>query len=368
MPLTIHDTLAHAEHEQIQFLRDPELGLFAVIAIHDSHSGPAFGGIRRCAYAHLAEALRDVLRLSAAMSDKCALAGVPGGGAKGVILDRPDLDREAAYRLLGRYVENLGGRWYCGPDVGTGAEELAVLAESTRFVTVPGPDGPGDLAAATARGVIAGLEAVAATLQDRPRAEADLGELSFAVQGLGEVGSLVARELSRRGARILASEVDKVRRAAIATELDIEVCASAEILASDCDVFVPCALGGILHDLSIERIAFRAICGSANNILASEEHGDALARRGVLVAPDFIVSSGALILGACFHLFGSRDQDDAIDRIGDELLELFQLARDSGSPPTRLASKIARERRAAAVKLGQGPFFPRNGSGDTTKA
>ncbi len=358
MPLTFLETLSNADHEQIQFLRDPDLGLFAIVAIHDSQAGPAFGGIRRCVYPHLVDGLRDVLRLSSAMTDKCALAGIPGGGAKAVVLDRADLDRDAAYRLLGRYVENLDGRWFCGPDVGTGARELALIAESTRFVTVPGSDGPGDLATATARGVIAGLEAVAATLQGTERDKAELGRFSYAIQGLGEVGSLLAHELRERGARVIASDVDDTRLARAIDQDGIEPCASEEILAAACDVFVPCALGGILHDLSIERLRFRAICGSANNILATDDHGDLLAQRGVLVAPDFVVNSGALILGAGYHLFGERDPSAAIDRIGEELLALFARARSEGLAPTRLAVQIAQERRAAARSLGAGPFFP----------
>ncbi|MCB9880340.1 MAG: Glu/Leu/Phe/Val dehydrogenase [Planctomycetes bacterium] len=358
MQQTFLETLNSSDHEQLQFLRDAELGLFAIIAIHDSHAGPAFGGIRRCAYANLADGLRDVLRLSEAMTDKCALAGIPGGGAKAVLLDRTEFDADAAYRLLGRYVENLGGRWYCGPDVGTGTRELGILAEETRFVTVPGPDGPGDLADATARGVLAGLEAVAAELGSTSRDHADLGSLSYAIQGLGEVGGILARELRSRGARVVGSDVDDDRLANAIDRYGVEPCASEEILGAGCDVFVPCALGGILHDLSIERMRFRAICGSANNILATEEHGDQLAQRGVLVAPDYLVNSGALILGAAFHLFGVRDSMAAIDRIGDELLELFGRARGERIAPTRLARRIARERRAAARELAVGPFFP----------
>ena len=353
------EALEEAEHEQLQILQEPELGLFALIAIHNTRRGPAFGGIRRFAYRSGAQALRDVLRLARAMTYKCVMAGVPGGGGKSVIVDCPELNTEAAYRLLGRYIENLGGRYYTGPDVGTGPEELGWLSESTSFVTSPGPDGPGDLAEASARGVMAGIRAVLRHLGRREASgngNVDLGGLRFMIQGLGEVGSKLARRLLDGGARVCCSEIDQDLIERAVDELGIEAIAPGEAYQVDCDILVPCAMGGILHDLTATRLRCKAVAGSANNLFASPEHALVFAKRGILVAPDYIINSGALIQGAQFHLTGNRDQDQAIDRIEDELFALFERSKREAIAPSDLADRIAEERLA---KSAQRPYFPK---------
>ena len=146
MSIHILDALARDGFEEVVAVHDRRSGLRAFLAIHDSSLGPAFGGIRRWAYMDEEKALRDVLRLARSMTQKCALADLPAGGAKMVVLDRPGLDLDAGYRFLGDFVERLAGRFYTGPDVGTGPEHLACAAERTRFVTHPGPEGPGELA------------------------------------------------------------------------------------------------------------------------------------------------------------------------------------------------------------------------------
>ncbi len=345
-----------SDHEQVQLIQEPSIGLYAVLAIHDTRGGPAFGGIRRLAYRSIGEAIRDALRLSEAMTQKCLMARVPGGGGKGVVVDHPGLDLTAAYRLIGRYVENLGGRFYTGPDVGTGDAELLLLRDSTRFVTVPGSEGPGDLAAATARGVLAGLHAVLSFLERSDSLSAEFAEHTFAVQGLGSVGYLVAQALAQAGAQVTAADPISERAARARDELGIEVIHDGDLFDLPCDVFVPCALGGILHDLTIERLRCRAVAGSANNLLASPEHAASLASRGILVAPDYVINSGALILGANFHLTGGREHGAAIDAIGDELFELFGWANSEGIPPPVLADRIAADRLRKRRSVAS--FFP----------
>ncbi|MFQ5505054.1 MAG: Glu/Leu/Phe/Val dehydrogenase dimerization domain-containing protein [Planctomycetota bacterium] len=346
--MAILKALDGAEHEQVQFLKEERIGFSAILAVHRSVEGPAFGGVRRYAYRSGADAIRDVLRLSRAMTYKCAMARVAGGGGKCVVLDHPALDVPEAYRLLGRYIESMGGRYYTGPDVGTGPEELAWLAETTSYVTRPGPRGPGNLAAATARGVLAGLRGViqhlARSAPEVPTDPDDLAGLCFLVQGLGESGFKIARGLVERGGNVLATEVDEEVSERARQELGVELIDPERAYDVPCDIFVPCAMGGILHDLTVERLRCRAVAGSANNILAGPEHGRALHARGILVAPDYLVNSGALILGANFHLSGSRDQDEAIDRIEDEVLALFERAERDGSAPSDLADRIAEER------------------------
>jgi leucine dehydrogenase len=361
MPTELLEAMIGAEHEQVQILQDLELGMLAFLAIHDTSRGPAFGGVRRHRYRSPREGLADVLRLSQAMSFKCALIGVDGGGGKCVLVDHPMLDVEGAYRRIGEYVENLGGRYFTGPDVGTGETELGYLAATTRFVTVPGPEGPGDLAVATARGVMAGLRAVLRFLARRndryprdPVADG-LEGLHFCIQGLGGVGLKVARQLHAAGAQLTLCELDTELLERSCEELGAEHVGPGAVFDVDCDVFVPCALGGIVHDLSVGRFRCDAIAGSANNVLAGPEHGEDLARRGILLAPDFVCNSGALILGANFHLTGDREQGAAIDRIEHELLSLFERAEREDESPSSLADRISEERLSSGLRR---PFFP----------
>jgi leucine dehydrogenase len=199
MSFELLDQLARDGFEEIVALHDRRSNLRAFFALHDTSAGCAFGGIRRWSYFDEEGALRDCMRLARTMTYKCALAGLPAGGAKLVVVDRPDVDLEPAYRHLGDFVERLGGRYYSGPDVGTTAAELAWVARRTRYVTDPGPEGPGELAEATAAGVVAGIGAALAHLDGWE----DWPKRTIVVQGLGEVGRSSSRGSARsaRGSR-----------------------------------------------------------------------------------------------------------------------------------------------------------------------
>jgi leucine dehydrogenase len=181
--------------------------------------------------------------------------------------------------------------------------------------------------------------------------------MHFAIQGVGGVGFDVARRLRALGARVTAADEDSERIARARDELGVESVSAGRIYDVGCDVFVPCAMGGILHDLTIERLRCQAVAGSANNILAAPRHARSLAERGILVAPDFVINSGALILGANVHLTGVRDQSAAIDRIESELLELFERAARVEITPFELTEHIARERLMAPSRHGRF-YFP----------
>lgn len=346
MPVEILDTLVRQGFEQVTALHDRRSGLRAFLAIHDTSAGPAFGGIRVWNYGREEEALRDCLRLARAMTAKCVMAGLAAGGAKLVVLDGPDLDRPAAFRHLGRLVDGLSGRFYTGPDVGMGAQELGWVSEGTRFVTDPGPAGPGLLPESTSAGVVAGIAAALRQLDG----EEDWPRRTVVVQGLGEVGSRVAGELRRLGARVLAAELDGDRAERTCSELDLEPLDPAREFDPECDVFAPCALGGILHDLSIVRLRCRIVAGAANNVLASPVHGQRLFERGILYVPDFLINAGALIRGARFHLTGARDDVQAIgERVGGAVSEVLALALHEELPPIEVAEREA-ERRLEAIR------------------
>lgn len=349
MGVHILDAMAREGFEEVVALHDRESGLRGFLGIHDSSRGSAFGGIRRWSYLDEDQALRDCLRLSRAMSHKCALAGLPVGGAKLVMLDRPDLDVERAYRAIGAVVERLAGRFYTGPDVGTGPAELACVAERTRYVTDPGPEGPGELAEATSEGV---FRSIAATLRHLD-GEVDWKRRTIVVQGLGEVGRGLARRLVEQGARVLAAEVDVERAETVAGELDVELIDPSTEYDQTCDVFAPCALGGILHDLTLTRLRCRIVAGGANNVLVRPLHGDRLHERGIVFAPDFVINAGALIRGVLFHLEHRRESVATIgERVAGALVEVLDRARAEDRPPARVAweeaeSRIARWRAGA---------------------
>jgi leucine dehydrogenase len=341
MPIEFLDSLARQGFEQVTALHDRTSGLRAFLAVHDTSAGPAFGGIRFWTYPREDDALRDCMRLARAMTAKCVLAGLPAGGAKIVVLDRVDLDRPAAFRFLGQAIERMGGLVYTGPDVGTGAEELAWVASQTRFVTPPGPEGPGMLAESTCAGVLAGM---AEALRHLDGEEA-WPRRTIVVQGLGEVGSRVAAELAQRGARVLAAELDTERAERVCGELGLERLDPTRHLAPPCDIFAPCALGGILHDLSVVRLRCRVVAGAANNVLASPVHGRALHERGILYVPDFLINAGALIRGARFHLDGVREDVARIGaRIGVAVGEVLELAAERSAPPVEVALREAESR------------------------
>jgi leucine dehydrogenase len=345
MPIHVLEAMAREGFEEVVALHDARSGLRGFLGIHESRIGPAFGGIRRWTYRDEDHALLDCLRLSRAMTYKCALAGLRAGGAKLVVLDRPDLDREAAYRRIGDAVESFAGRFYTGPDVGTTARDLSLVAERTSFVTRPGADGPGELSDATSEGIVAGIAACLRHLDG----EEDWPRRTIVVQGLGGIGQGVARRLLSRGARVVAAELDPDRADQATRDLDLELVDPASELDQACDVFAPCALGGILHDLSIARLRCRIVAGGANNVLARSAHGDRLHARGILYAPDIAITAGALIRGALFHLEGRREAVAAIgQRIGGVLAGILDRAREEERPTSRVARDLADERLDAA--------------------
>ncbi len=338
MSIELLDLMARDGFEQIVALRDRRSGLRAFLAVHDTSAGPAFGGIRRWSYYDEHSALRDCMRLARGMTYKCALADLPAGGAKLVLLERSDLDLQSAYEFIGRTVEHFGGRFYTGPDVGTNAEQLGWVAQHTRFVTDPGAGGPGLLAEATSAGVVAGIGAALRHVDGNE----DWPARTIVVQGLGEVGGRVAQSLRELGARVMASEIDAELARSFTAAHDLEALDPSAEFDQPCDVFVPCALGGILHDLSLTRLRCRIVAGAANNVLATPTHGDRLHERGVLYVPDFALNSGALIRGARFHIDGVREPVASIaQRIGVVVEQLLQRSTHEGLAPVRVAERSA---------------------------
>ncbi|MEE9385936.1 MAG: Glu/Leu/Phe/Val dehydrogenase dimerization domain-containing protein [Nannocystaceae bacterium] len=269
-------------------VEDAEAGLLAFIAMDAQRRWPAFGGVRRVRYVDEGAAVSDARRLARAMTHKLSIARLPAVGAKTVIMDRPGLVRAKGYACLGRRIEALGGRYVCGPDVGTGGDELALLRRQTRHVNPAG----NDAGRATARGVLAAIRGLCAVRFGSNQVR----DLSFGIEGLGSVGMAVAKELVASGASVSATDL-QAGCVAEARREGITHLSGDSLWTGAWDVLVPCAMGDCLSAARVERLRVRGVCGSANNQLRHEGLASVLQRRGVLWVPDVVASAGAVIEG-----------------------------------------------------------------------
>jgi leucine dehydrogenase len=324
-------------------------GLYTIVAIHSTVRGPSLGGCRLWTYDDSRSALRDALRLSRAMTYKAAVADLPLGGGKGVIMAPASLSAERRTAVLLDFadaVEALGGRYITAEDVGTSSRDMSVIASGTTHVAgLPrSRGGSGDPSPFTAQGVEYAIRACC----DRVFGSDSLRGRSICVIGLGHVGSRVAKRLARAGAKLLLADLDGGKRA-LAEQLGAGWNAPARALEAEVDVVAPCALGSLLDDESVPRLRCQIVSGAANNQLADERVADLLAARGVLWAPDFVVNAGGLINIA--EELGEYDAGTARHRvrgIADTLRRIFADAEASGATPLTAAMELARRRLAAA--------------------
>ena len=331
-------------HEAVHFFEDPQSGVEAVIAIHSTALGPAAGGCRLWAYPDRDAGIRDALRLSEAMSYKNALAGLPFGGGKAVVMlpeGSARLDRDRIFDRFGSCVERLGGRYVTAEDVGSGVTDMQTVARRTRHVAgLPSENGGagGDPSPWTALGVFLSIEAAVVHRLDR-----SLGGVRVGVQGLGHVGFELCRKLHAAGARLLVSDVDPERVAAAREQFGAESVAPANMLEAPMEVFAPCAMGGVLTRTSVARLQAEIVCGAANNQLESEAQGRELAECGILYAPDYLVNAGGIISVACEHLGEARASvEHRVAQIPHRLRRLLQRSEEEHRPMNELADETAR--------------------------
>lgn len=331
-------------HEEVVLLADPASGLRAVIALHDTTLGPAAGGTRMRPYPTFDDAVVDALRLARAMTYKAAMASLPWGGGKAVIVGDPGRDKTRALLVAyAKAVERMGGRFTTGADMGIDGRDVAVMGRVTRYASHTPADGGVDVGDLTAMGVRASLRTVAARL-GRP-----LGELSVCIQGLGQIGLRVARLLAGEGCRLFASDVDEGRVARAREETGLTPVPVEAVYDTEADVLSPNAAGGVLSESTIPRLRCRAVVGAANDQLARDEDGDLLHARGIVYAPDYVVNAGGLIS----LLFETGRTDEAgvrarTEAIGETLGGVLQRADAESRPPHRVADAIVQERLAAA--------------------
>lgn len=329
-------------HEAVHFFHDAATGLRYLVAIHDTTLGPAIGGCRMWPYASSTEAIRDALRLSRGMTYKAALAGVPYGGGKSVVIGDPRSDKTPELlAAIGRAVESLGGRYTTSDDVGISAADVAAIGRQTSHACAPMmPDGRA--APATAYGTYQGIRAAAAHAFGTPA----LDGRSVAVQGLGAVGMQLCEYLAADGAVLRVADTDESRVAQAVQCWGARPVATDAVLESEADILSPCALGSVLNERSIPRLRCRVVAGAANNQLATPADAERLHRRGVTYAPDYAINVGGL-LDLVHALRGTYD----VQAVLDDCLGIFErtrwildraAARDLPSPV--VADELARSR------------------------
>ncbi len=337
------------DHEHVHMFRDRDSGLSAVIAVHSTHCGPGAGGVRFWHYANSAHAVTDALRLSRGMSYKNAMAGLPMGGGKGVILaDEARSKTPAMLAAFGRAIESLGGSYVTAEDVGMTDADMVAIALETRHVSglpvVASGAAGGDPGPSTALGVYLG---VLAAIREGLGADS-ARDVRIAIQGVGSVGGGVARRLAEDGARLTLADVNLGRAKALADELGADLADSGEIMTVDADVFSPNALGAILTEASIAKLKPRIVAGGANNQLATAADGQHVHDAGITYAPDYVINAGGIINVALEYL-GHRlanggsaaDVQSRIRLIPERLAAIWADSRATGTPASVVADRMA---------------------------
>ena len=329
-------------HEQVVFCHDPASGLKAVIAIHNTNLGPALGGCRMWPYAGEDEAVTDALRLARGMTYKSALAGLAFGGGKSVIIGDPRRDKsEALFRAMGRFVDGLGGRYTVAEDVGISVADVETMALETAHVAGTPAGGAGDPSPATAYGVYMGIKAAAKHRLGRD----SLSGLRVAVQGVGHVGYYLCRHLAAEGAELVVADIAQDALDRVVKEFDAHIVAPDAVAAAAVDIYAPCALGATINDATLPLLQAKIVAGSANNQLAEARHGEALRRRGIIYAPDYVINAGGVI--AISHEGPGYDDSRAfaqVAKIHDTLLEIFRRADAAKQATSDAADRLAEER------------------------
>ncbi|MBI2855509.1 MAG: Glu/Leu/Phe/Val dehydrogenase [Chloroflexi bacterium] len=349
--MKILDYMEAHGHEQLCVFTDKGVGLRAFIAIHDTTLGPSLGGVRIWPHKTEEEAILDVLRLSRGMTYKSASAGLNQGGGKALIIASSQEKTEAMMRAFGRFVESLGGRYITTEDVGATTRDMEWISQETSHVTgLPvNLGGSGDPSEMTGYGVYQGMKACAAEAWGND----SLRGRVVALQGFGNVASYLTHHLLEEGARLVVTDINQaaLKRA---REGGLEVLEDPlAIYDVECDIFSPCALGGILNDGTIPRLRCKVVAGSANNQLLEDSHARVLQQRGILYAPDYIINAGGVI-NISLELGQPYDEEAAMQKttaIYDTMARLIDLAKTEGITTAQAADHVAEERIAAMRRV-----------------
>lgn len=346
--MSIFDHSEFDNHERVAFWHDKKTGLQAIIAVHNTHLGPALGGCRMWPYANSSEALTDVLRLSKGMTYKAAMAELKLGGGKSVIIGNPrSLKTDEMMESMGRFVESMGGSYFTAEDSGISVNDLHLMAKHSQYIAginakyrYTGEPSDGNPAPSTAYGVFVGLKAAVAH-----QFKSSVSGLTVAIQGLGHVGYRLAEHLHAAGAKLIVADIYPENTDKAAEEFGAVVVPAEQINSVQADVLAPCAMGATINLESVEGIQAKVIAGAANNQLSTEAMGEALRQKGILYAPDYVINAGGVI-----DIYHQRFDSTAqamkahIERIGDNLGEIFVRADEEDKATNRVANAIAEER------------------------
>lgn len=343
------------DFEQLIFMNDVQTGLRAVTCIHNTVLGPAIGGMRIWEYDSEEDAVEDAMRLARGMTYKNAACGIWAGGAKTVVMvDKEHPKSEAMLRSLGRYIDSLEGRYITAEDVGSSEEDMDYVYQETNYVlgTTMKPGTSGNPSPSTARGVYMSMKASA----KEKYGDDSLKDKKILIQGFGHVGSEIAKFLKEEGAEVSVCDINQ-ELIEKAKKEGFTIVAPDKMWDWQGDIYCPCALGATVNDQTIDKMKFDIICGSANNQLKEERHGQMLKDKGILYAPDFIVNAGGVI--HCHdELYGGFNRQRAnkkIDKIGEQILKVFEIAKNEDIPTNIAANRLA-ERRIEDIEKTKGIF------------
>lgn len=348
----VFESVAGSHHEQVVFCHDPDTGLKAIIAIHNTVLGPALGGTRMWMYKTEGEALNDVLRLSRGMTYKAAISGLNLGGGKAVIIGDSRKDKsEALFRKFGRFVNNLNGKYITAEDVGTSTKDMEYVAMETEHVTgLPeSMGGGGDPSPVTAYGVYMGMKASAHFAWGND----SLNGKKVVVQGVGHVGENLVKKLREENATVYVTDINEDQLRKVAKEYGATVIDPASVYEQDVDIYAPCALGATLNTENIHKLKCQIVAGAANNQLADEAvHGTMLSDKGIIYAPDFLINAGGLI-NVYSELIGYNRQRalTQTEHIYEVTLEILKKARQEGVHSQLAATRMAEKRIADISKV-----------------
>ena len=337
-------------HEEVVYFSDKNCGLKAIVAIHDTTLGPALGGCRMLPYANEEEALEDVLRLSRGMTYKASISGLHLGGGKSVIIGDPKKNKsEVLLRSYGRFIESLNGRYIPAEDVNFNVRDIEyIFAETSHVVGVSKlHGGSGNPAPYTALGVLRGIEASCHWVFGNR----SVANKTVAIQGVGAVGTHLAKHLTEQNATIFFTDISEDRIKRFQEQIpSAHYVNPNEFYTVDCDIFSPCALGGVINDATIHQLKCRIVAGAANNQLLENHHGAALKEKGILYAPDYLINAGGLMNVSIEHT-GWTDQEarKMVDTIYDTTLRIFDVSENNDIPPYQATDMLA-EKRIQAIK------------------
>jgi leucine dehydrogenase len=346
--MELFDYMGKYDFEQVVFNFDQVSGLKAIIAIHDTTLGPALGGTRIWDYESEEDALYDALRLARGMTYKSAAAGLNLGGGKAVIIgDSKKIKCEELWRAYGRFVQSLHGRYITAEDVGTTADDMAIIAEETEYVAgLPGNSG--DPSPVTAFGVWKGMKAAAEEVFGSP----DLKGRVVAIQGLGHVGYHLARYIKDEGGELIVTDLDKNNVDRVVNEFSARAVKPDEIYSVDCDIFAPCALGAVINDETIIQLKCQIVAGAANNVLTEDRHGDILEEKGILYAPDYVINAGGVInVFEELHGYNRERALNKASKIYDNIKKVIEISKRDNIPTYKAADIMAEERISRIGKL-----------------